>query len=268
MSIRVMTHVWDHSKASEGALLVLLAIADHAHDDGAGAWPSLETLGKKARMSERGVRYALRKLQDAGELVVEYKAGPKGSNRYKVVLTDPANIAGGTTVPGAPEGDPEPSFQEPGTGLPGDPEPSCPQTVLEPSEEPSSLLTPPSAADDVIEAEFIDEKPPTAQTLIAEWVDSRGPDDPPNSQVRGRVASTLKNLLDEGVPYDKVRLGFATWAHSGYGVGALASYVDNAGKAPQRHTQQQETNDRFARSFARAQAGISVFAMAERQLEA
>ena len=130
------------------------------------------------------------------------------------------------------------------------------------------LLTPPSSADDVIEAEFIDEKQPTAQTLIAEWVDSRGPNDPPNSQVLGRVASTLKRLLNEGVPYDKVRLGFATWAHSGYSIGALASYVDNAGKAPQRHTQQQETDDKFARAMARADAGQNVFGATAKELTA
>lgn len=264
MSIRVMTRVWDHSKASEGALLVLLAIADCAHEDGTGAWPSLAEIGRKARLSERGVRYALRKLEEAGELAIEYQAGPGGCNRYAVTMRpDPgtplpgADIAGGSPLPPTPE-----------PHCPPEGQPTAPVTVLEPSNEPSSLLTPPSSADEVVEGEFIDEKPPTAQTLLGEWIDSRGPDDPPNSQVKGRVASTLKRLLDEGVPYDKVRLGFASWAHSGYAVGALASYVDNAGKAPLRNTHQQETDDKFARAMARAEAGQNAFATTAKELTA
>jgi hypothetical protein len=34
MSIRVMTKVWDHSTQKGSTLLLLLALADHAADDG------------------------------------------------------------------------------------------------------------------------------------------------------------------------------------------------------------------------------------------
>lgn len=257
MSIKVSSFVWDNSKASEGSLLVLLAIADFSHDDGTGAWPSLQTLGKKARLSERGVRYAIRKLEDAGELVVDYKAGRNGCNRYRIVLTDPANIAGGSPLPGERAQDPEASFHEPGSPLPGDPEASCPQTVST-SGEPSELLTPPSSADEVVEAEFIDEKPRTAQTLVGRWIDSR--DEKPVGRVVGQVSKLLKEMLDEGIAYERVELGLIEWSRSGYAASALPSFVDNAGKTPRRNNRQQDTNDIHERAFARAQAGVNVFA--------
>jgi len=52
VSIRVMTKVWDYSGAECGALLVLLAMADFANDDGI-AWPSIASLCQKSRLAER-----------------------------------------------------------------------------------------------------------------------------------------------------------------------------------------------------------------------
>lgn len=85
MSIRVMTQVWANSQQSGGALLILLAIADFANDDGS-AYPSVETLAKKARMSERNAQYVLRKLVDDGELAISKGVGPRGANLYRVLV--------------------------------------------------------------------------------------------------------------------------------------------------------------------------------------
>jgi DNA-binding Lrp family transcriptional regulator len=63
-----MTAVWEHSQQTLGTRLVVLALADYAHDDGTNAFPSVSTLAKKAHMSERNVQYALRKLEQAGEI--------------------------------------------------------------------------------------------------------------------------------------------------------------------------------------------------------
>ena len=41
MSIRVMTQVWDTSEQKGSALLLLLALADHAADDGF-CWPGIQ----------------------------------------------------------------------------------------------------------------------------------------------------------------------------------------------------------------------------------
>jgi hypothetical protein len=84
MSVRVMANVWATSRMKGSALLLLLAIADHAHDDGGGAYPSVETLSVKIRMGERQTRALIGLLERSGELTVERNAGPRGCNLYTV----------------------------------------------------------------------------------------------------------------------------------------------------------------------------------------
>lgn len=86
MSIRVMQSVWEHSTQSGGALVLLLAIADNAHDDGDGAYPSIATLAQKSRMSGRNVNLLLKQLAEAGEIAIRRGAGPNGVNVYRVLL--------------------------------------------------------------------------------------------------------------------------------------------------------------------------------------
>jgi hypothetical protein len=86
MSIEVMTHVWKHSKHKGSCLLVLLAIADHCHDDGAGAFPSVWALAKKIRMKVRNTQIIIHRLEASGELRVDYQAGPNGVNMYRIPL--------------------------------------------------------------------------------------------------------------------------------------------------------------------------------------
>jgi len=88
-----MTWVWDHSQSRNAARLVLLAIADCASGDGTQAWPSGAELRRKAGLSERGVQNATQELIEIGELVVEWNAGPKGVNRYTVLMKTPADSA-------------------------------------------------------------------------------------------------------------------------------------------------------------------------------
>jgi hypothetical protein len=95
VSVRATSEVWRRSRQKGSALLVLLAIADYAHDDLGGAYPSLPTLADKTRLSVRNVQVLLRKLQDAGELVVHIKAGPAETNVYQIVLPEDATFDGG-----------------------------------------------------------------------------------------------------------------------------------------------------------------------------
>lgn len=100
MSIKVMTAVWEHSQHKGTELLLLLALADFAHDDGGGIYPKVDTMAKKIRMSERNTRYVLRKLEDSGELVA---VGPHqtGTTLYRIDLDRVgAKIAGGQRLPG------------------------------------------------------------------------------------------------------------------------------------------------------------------------
>ena len=87
MGYKVTTPVWDHSKAKGSDLLVLLAIADSADNTTGDAYPSIQTLADLSRLSERGVRYSIRRLEAMGELSVCQRPGRKTSV-YHVVLFD------------------------------------------------------------------------------------------------------------------------------------------------------------------------------------
>lgn len=91
MSIALMSAIWKASPAKGSGLLLLLAIADFANDDGV-AYPAIATLAAKTRLSERNVQYLLRQLEEEGELRTEPGTGPKGCNTY--VILQGANFAG------------------------------------------------------------------------------------------------------------------------------------------------------------------------------
>jgi hypothetical protein len=132
-----MTAVWDHSTHEQGTLLVLLALADHAHDDGTGARPSNATIQKKSRLKERQVRYALRALEASGEIVPDGRHS-SGATIYRIVLPG----IGGQLLPGANTAPQQPTAPPPGNPVPLDPgsgvPPNRPLTVNEPSEPPLS----------------------------------------------------------------------------------------------------------------------------------
>lgn len=92
-----MTAVWNHSKASPAAKLVLLAIADHQGER--GAWPSEATLARVTGMSERSVRRKVVELVELGELSVEVNAAPSQtqykSNLYWVLVGRVDNLGQG-----------------------------------------------------------------------------------------------------------------------------------------------------------------------------
>jgi Helix-turn-helix domain len=101
VAIGVMNWVWTHSQSRHGARLVLLAIADCASGDGGNAWPSNKELQRKTNLTERAVRTAVAELIGMGELAVDFNAGPGGCNRYRVIMTPPADPAPGKVCPPA-----------------------------------------------------------------------------------------------------------------------------------------------------------------------
>lgn len=86
MSVRVMSWLWEHSGARGADLLTLLAIGDCADDTGSNAWPSMSTLATKTRQDRRTVQRIIRRLADSGQLAVDENAGPRGVNRYRVLM--------------------------------------------------------------------------------------------------------------------------------------------------------------------------------------
>ena len=90
MSVKIMSKVWEESRQSGSALLMLLAIADHANDDGV-CWPSIATLAAKARVQERQARNLIAHLAEAGELQIQHGRGRGNTSIY--VVTPPGKGA-------------------------------------------------------------------------------------------------------------------------------------------------------------------------------
>ena len=85
MSIKIMTRVWDLSEHKGTARLLLLALADHASDDGV-AWPGIPRLAHKTKVTERQVKRLLRTLEQSGELYTNVQGGRGNANLYLITL--------------------------------------------------------------------------------------------------------------------------------------------------------------------------------------
>lgn len=98
MSIEAMTLVLHHSQASGAAQMILMGIANHQGDG--GAWPSIATLAKYGKVSERRVQQVIRELEESGELHIDtmggVDTGTGATNRYFVTLSCPPDCDGTT----------------------------------------------------------------------------------------------------------------------------------------------------------------------------
>jgi len=83
VSLEALTRVWRESKAEHSDLLIMLALADYMDDHGQ-AWPSLDTIAKKARIGRRTVLDRLPLLVSTGELEVETGGGRSGTTLYRL----------------------------------------------------------------------------------------------------------------------------------------------------------------------------------------
>ena len=81
-----MSAVWDHSTFDDPlALLILLALADHADAEGE-CWPSVESLAHKSRSSRRTVQRVVADAVERGELVRVLGSGRGHTNLYRFTL--------------------------------------------------------------------------------------------------------------------------------------------------------------------------------------
>lgn len=86
MSVRVMSWVFEHSKATGNDRLVLLAIADRCDDDGGNCWKSTAALAAKAKVSKRTAQRCIDHLVAMGELSIEERPGT--TNMLTVVMDE------------------------------------------------------------------------------------------------------------------------------------------------------------------------------------
>ena len=82
MSIRQILQVWEH-EFSHPHQSVMLALADHAHEDGTGIKPSIIRIAWKTGYSERSVQNIMSQLRRLGILVVTVPATHNTPNEYK-----------------------------------------------------------------------------------------------------------------------------------------------------------------------------------------
>lgn len=88
MAIDAMTYVWANSKQSGSGLLLMLAYADYANDQWV-AWPSIESIAHKIRMSKRQTIRLRQKCVECGELsVVETGGGGRKTDIVAIVRGD------------------------------------------------------------------------------------------------------------------------------------------------------------------------------------
>ena len=139
MSVRALSWALrDAPVARHSDLLVLIVVADHAHDDGTGAYPSVPTIAAMARLSVRGVRNALGRLEASGVIAIERRAGR--GNAYRVLLTPasgagvPRQMATGTQA----NGDTTPAHGDRNPGTP------CPRSFKNRNEPKGEPGVPPS----------------------------------------------------------------------------------------------------------------------------
>lgn len=143
MSFKAVDWVLDHSAAEGSVRLVALVLAENADQDTGECYPTVQTIARRARVSERTARNALRGLEELDELHTRTREGKgkradRRSNLY--VLVGYLRSRGADIAPRSAghEGQPAPDEGQPTTGTTG----SC--LPVEPSLEPSVLE--PSAA--------------------------------------------------------------------------------------------------------------------------
>jgi hypothetical protein len=90
----------------------------------------------------------------------------------------------------------------------------------------------------------------TPATLIAEWIDHCGARPP--SRVVGQIAKEVGQMLGDGIPYDLVRRGLASWQGKGLHPSTLASEVHAIRTTNGKSRKQAETDDLFDAAMQRA----------------
>ena len=84
MSVEVMGLAWYVGGLTAAQKVVLLALADHANDEGRHIYPGVARLTKKTSCGERTVRRALKSLRDAGVIKMVREATHHSPREYRI----------------------------------------------------------------------------------------------------------------------------------------------------------------------------------------
>jgi hypothetical protein len=219
MSIQAVSWVLDHSQASGGERLVLIAIANHYDFND----PALPVLASEARLSRSAVIRAIKRLEDDGELIVkrDEKRGRSRKNHYTIPGYETSRNA---TIPEQPPlvmvaSDGEMVASEAGNGRV-----DATRTVV-------NRLQPGGAAPDGAPGEAINE-------LVAGYVDDyrteRQGNDPPRN-FRAACGRAVKTAIADGVSRDDIARCLGVIAHEGKNPSTLPHVLgDYWAKRPRR----------------------------------
>lgn len=218
MSVRLMERVWSQSRVRPLARLLLLAFADHAHDDGAGARPGYQRLAARTGISLREVRRLVGELEAQGYLTV--LRVPGRASRY-VVHPEAATGVQQTPpmrgLPGLTPGPPDPTGRVDWAAPPG---PPGSRTVREPLIEPernrSGVVH--TSQPLPVDAEsttnlyrlyrLMTETPPDERRR--RWMDDLTVQAGSGDEGRSQVASLMRRWWTEGKPAGKDLLGWTS----------------------------------------------------------
>lgn len=128
MSIRIMSAIFDSLSLGPTERLIMLALADHADDDGR-CYPSMARLSQRTGLSERAIQTNVKNLTDAGYLKVITGGGKSHSNLYFVSANPAADAPRSRCTPAADA--PQTPQQVPVNPAADAPEPSI--TINKPS---------------------------------------------------------------------------------------------------------------------------------------
>lgn len=109
MSARCTAAVFARYAGGGGEFALALALADNAHDDGTHIYPGLETMAHKSRQDVRSVQRHLKRMLDAGWLILVRPGvrGPSGqAGRYTEYRINPRWLRGDnlSSIPADPCG--------------------------------------------------------------------------------------------------------------------------------------------------------------------
>lgn len=76
--------VFDFYPTGSGEMLLALSLADFSDDEGRRIFPSVSTMAKKTRQSERSVQYQLRRMEQAGFISQVSTKSNYGTTEYRI----------------------------------------------------------------------------------------------------------------------------------------------------------------------------------------
>ena len=135
----VFAYVQTHDDLTSSEVLVLTAIAHHADRTGAHASPTQPTLEKHTKLTARGIRKILRRLEHKQLLKTELTRGKPGRQTYRLLLPH-VSIARPERGSGLPPPRPERGSGDPGKSKKGE-NPAHTRDISYAHEQPGAIAT-------------------------------------------------------------------------------------------------------------------------------